>query len=146
MVLKKLLFVFQCRSDRFGLVDIPLTTIDNGHVTQSEGDDPSGQNVHYIGTLVHQVDLGQDTNSTCTLWVNFASHFQTVRVGQIGISSSDGENDSVGLGNEPHQHVPDLLFDISRLVTNGYFGQTGQVDQSEGEDIGGEYPQVDRVG
>lgn len=52
MVFEKLAFILQGGSDRLALVDIPLTSVDDGDVTQSEGDDPSSQDVYDIGSLV----------------------------------------------------------------------------------------------
>jgi hypothetical protein len=67
---------------------------------------------------VHEIDLGQDSNGPRSLRVDGSSELETVRVGQIGVGRSDGEDDGVWLGDELEKHVSNLLFDISRLVSD----------------------------
>jgi hypothetical protein len=52
VVLEEVSFVLESRSDTLGLVDISLTSIDNGNIAQSQGDNSSGQNVDNVGSLV----------------------------------------------------------------------------------------------
>jgi hypothetical protein len=145
VILEKLSLIVQRRRNRFIGIDIPLSTIDNGHITELEGDNPSSQDIHHVRALIHQIHFGQDTNRPCSLGVGLSGHLQPVGIGKIGVGRSDSEDDGVGFGNVSHQHVSNLLFDISRLISDGYFGQTGQIDQGEGEDVGGEDSQVDWV-
>ena len=55
---------------------------------------------------------------TTTFRINFPRHFQPIRICQISICSSDGEDHSVWFGNVLHEHVTDLFLDIPGLVTN----------------------------
>ena len=145
MGLKELLLVLQCSCDRLGLVDIPLSSVDDRDVTQPKGDDSTSENVDDIGSLVHEIHLGQDSNRSRSLWVHLPSHLQSVRVGQIGVGGGDSEDDGVWLGDESHEHVTDLLLDIARLVADWDLGETGKVDQGQGEDVRREDTEVDRV-
>lgn len=145
MVLKEPLLILERQRDTLGLVDIPLPSVDDRDVPQPQRDDTPSKNIHHVRPLIHQIHLGQDTDRPCSLWIHLARHFQTVRVGQVGVGAGDREDDGVGLGYEPHEHVTDLLFDIARLVSDGNFGETGEIDQGEGKDVGREYSEVDGV-
>jgi hypothetical protein len=52
MVLEKVPLILKGRPDRLALFDIPLTSVDDGNVTESQGDDPAGKNVYDVGSLV----------------------------------------------------------------------------------------------
>jgi hypothetical protein len=52
MVLEKVPLILQGRPDRLALFDIPLTSVDDGNVTESQGDDPAGEDIDDIGSLV----------------------------------------------------------------------------------------------
>jgi hypothetical protein len=52
VVLEKVPLILQGRPDRLALFDIPLTSVDDGDVTESQGDDPAGKNVYDVGSLV----------------------------------------------------------------------------------------------
>lgn len=69
--------------------------------------------------FLHKIDLGQDSDSSGTLGVDITGKTKTVRVGKIDIGGSDCQNDGVGLGDVFDNHVPDLFFNILRLVSNG---------------------------
>jgi len=72
----------------------------------------------------HEIDLGQHTNSPRSFWVDFSGHLEAVRVGQVGVGSSDSEDDTARFRNVLVEHVSNLLLDIAWLVTDGDFGQT----------------------
>lgn len=46
-----------------------------------------------VGTPVHDINLGDNTNSTDTLWVHLSRHLQTVRRRHIGIRWKHAEDD-----------------------------------------------------
>lgn len=66
----------------------------------------------------HQVDLGQDTDGSGSLRVDFSCKFETIRVGEICVGGSDSKNDCVWLGNIFDNHILDLLLNILGLVSN----------------------------
>ena len=94
---------------------------------------------------LHQVDLGQYTDRSSSIGVDISCQLQAIRVCQIGIGRSDGQDDGIGLGDILDQHILNLSFDVSRLVAYGHLGQPGKIDQRQGQDVGREDPQVDGV-
>ena len=78
VVLEKGSFVLQCSTDSLIRLDIPLTTVNNRDVSQSQRDDTTGENVHNIRSLVHQIHLRQNTDRSLTLWIHFSRHLQTI--------------------------------------------------------------------
>lgn len=52
MILEKPLLILQRRPDRLALFDVSLTTVDDGNVAESEGDDSSGEDIDDVGSLV----------------------------------------------------------------------------------------------
>lgn len=52
VVLEKVAFVLESRSNAFGLIDISLTSVDDRDVAQSQGNDATSQNIDNVGSLV----------------------------------------------------------------------------------------------
>jgi hypothetical protein len=143
VVLEELTFMVQSSTDRLLVLDIPLTTIDNRNVTKTKVNDAASENVYDVRARVHQVNLGEHTDRTLTLGVNLPRHLESIRVRKIGVSGSHGEDDTRRLGDEAQQHITDLLLDVAGLVSDGHLRETGQVNQSKGEDFGAEDAQID---
>lgn len=171
MVFEEILLVLQSCSDGSLLVDVALSSVDDRDITETEGDDATGEDVDDIRALipviqraseaqlarghadVHEIDLCQHTDSSCSLRVDFASHLETIRVGQISVGGGDGQDDRVGLHDELQEHLADLSLNIARLIADrnlcrgvrmGWrclgadetdLGQTGQINQSQGQDM-----------
>lgn len=72
-----------------------------------------------------------DVSSMFTLWVNLLGDLQSVRVGQVSVCRGDGQDEAALLGNELHQHVPDLMLNVVGLVSNGHFGHPRKIDQGQ---------------
>lgn len=53
-----------------------------------------------------------------TLGVNVLRQFQGVRVCQVSVGWSDSQDQAALSGDELHDHVPDLLLNVCRLVSN----------------------------
>lgn len=66
-----------------------------------------------------------------TLWINVLCQFESIRVGQISVGWSDGQDQAAFSADELHNHVPDLLLDVHRLVSNGHLSDPRQVDESQ---------------
>jgi hypothetical protein len=130
-------------SDRSFVVDITLTTVDDGYVSKSKRDDSSSENVDNVRSLIHEIYLGQDSDRSKTLGIDFTSEFQSIRVSQISVGGSNGEDDGVGLLNELQEHVADLNLNIARLISDSDLGETGKIDEGEGEDVRGEDTKTD---
>ena len=71
-------FVLQGLSDSDILVDLLLRATFYAIVPEVEGVNLSLERIQGIGTLVHQINLGNNTDSTLTVWVNFSSHLQGI--------------------------------------------------------------------
>lgn len=67
-------FVLQGLSDRDILVDLLLRATFDAIVPEVEWVNLSLEEVQGIGTLVHQINLGNHTDGTLTIWVDFPSH------------------------------------------------------------------------
>lgn len=82
-----------------------------------------------------------------------AGQLERFRINQIDVCGRDGEDDAVGLCDVLCDEVARLLFNVGRLVANGYLVegqpalarvergtthlcQTGQIDQSQTQDMG----------
>lgn len=119
VVLKELLLVLERRRDRTGVIDVALRSVDDGDVTETKRNDTTSENVDDVRSLVHEVDLGEDTDRSETFRVNLTSELETVGVSQISVGGGDSQNDRVGLLDELEKHVADLNLDVARLVSNG---------------------------
>lgn len=148
MVLEELAFGLEGDADLLVCFNVSLPSVHDRNVTQSQRNDPSGQNVDDVSasipiskcqpggqsrnggkSRVHKIDLGQDTDRPRPLRVDLPRQLQPIRVRQILVTRRDRQNDTTRLRNILQQHIPDLLLDILRLITDGHFGHTGQVDK-----------------
>ncbi len=132
---EELLFSPSCCKHRDVAVDVLLGTVDDTDETELERVDTTSENIESVSALVHQVELGQDTDGASTLRIHGASELETVRVGKIDIRRADSEDDAVGLGNVVCDEVADLTFNVGGLISDWDLGETGQVDEREVEDI-----------
>ena len=64
MVLEEFSLMRQGLLDCFARVDIALPAINDRNIAQTKGDDASSQDIDDIGSLVHKVDFGKDTDGT----------------------------------------------------------------------------------
>lgn len=71
--------------------------------------------------------------SFLTLRVHVLGQFESVRVGQVSVGGSDGQDQAALSGDELHDHVSDLLLDVCGLVPHRNLGDTRQVDESQVE-------------
>lgn len=73
----------------------------------------------------------QTPTPALTLRVHLLGYLEGVRVGQVSVGRSDGEDQTALLGDELQQHVSDLVLDVLRLVPHGHFGHPRQVDEGQ---------------
>lgn len=66
-----------------------------------------------------------------TLRVHLLGNLEGIGVGQVSVGRGDGQDQTALLGDELHQHFPDLVLDVMGLVSHGHFGHPGQVDQGQ---------------
>lgn len=103
-----------------GLVplDILLRAVDNANESQLQGIDAARENIESVGTMIHQVNFGQDADSTSAERINMTGKFEGLGVDQIHVGRGHGENDAVGLRDIFGYQITSLLLNIGRLVTN----------------------------
>lgn len=66
-----------------------------------------------------------------TLRVHLLGNLESVGVGQVSVGRGNSQDQTALLGDELHQHVPDLVLDVRRLVSHRHFGHPGQVNQGQ---------------
>lgn len=71
------------------------------------------------------------SSRSLTLRVDVFGQFERVRVGQVSVSGSDGQDQAALATDELHDHVSDLLLDVGRLVSHRYFSDARQVDEGQ---------------
>ena len=77
---EELRFVLQGLSDCDILINLLLRAAFHTIVTEIEWVDFPLEKVQGIGTLVHQINLGNNTDGTLPIWVDFPSHLQGIRI------------------------------------------------------------------
>ena len=78
-----------------------------------------------------------------TFRIYFTGQLESVRVCEISVCSGDGKDDGVWFCDVLENHVPDLFLDVLGLVPDRDFCKTREIDEGEGEDVGGEDSEVD---
>lgn len=111
--------------------DILLSSVLDTDETESELDFLVEDHALGVGTSVHDIDLGDDTNSSNTLGVELTSHLETIGGGHIGVGGHDAKNNGSGVRNVSVGHGLGDLLNVIRLVTQGDTGDTGQIDKSQ---------------
>lgn len=72
-----------------------------------------------------------DPAEPITLWVDLLGDLQSVRVGQVSVGGCDGQDEAALLVDELQQHLPDLVLDVRRLVSDGHFGHPRKIDEGQ---------------
>jgi len=85
---------------------------------------------HALGVCasVHDINLGDDTDSSNTLRINSTSHSKTFLGGHISVSSDYTENDSSAVTHISLSHASSDLLDVLRLTLNGHESDTWQIN------------------
>src|SRR5260370_627913 len=60
----------------------------------------------------HQVNLGQDTNRSCSFQVNFVGHLKTIGIGQVSVGRGDCEDYASRLGDIFEEHIMNLFLNV----------------------------------
>jgi hypothetical protein len=141
--MEEISFVSKGFLDCFASLDIPLSSVDDRDISETERDDSPCEDINNVGSLVHQVDFCEDTNGATPLWIDFPRQFQTIRVCEICVTGCDGENDGIWFGDVLENHISDLSLNILWLISNRDLCEPREIDEGECEDIWGEDSQVD---
>lgn len=70
-------------------VDILLTPVHDADETELERIDTAGKDIQGIGAGVHEIELGENTDSAVPLRVDRARKLERVRVGKVDIRRRD---------------------------------------------------------
>jgi len=127
-------FILNGLFNSFLLLKILLTSANNTNITKSKIVNFALKGFQVISSFVHKVKLSDNlfhnysifpheksfsyTNSTISFRINFSSKLQRIRVCEISISSSNSQNDCVGIFHICLNHCSDLLFNIRWLIPN----------------------------
>lgn len=128
VVLEEVVFGLQRLVHGLVALDVLLGTVDDTNEAQLQGVDSAREDIKGVGAVVHEIELGQDTNGAAAEGIDMAGKLERLRVDNVDIGGGDGENDTVGLGNVLGNQVSGLLLDIGRLVANWDLGQTGKIN------------------
>lgn len=134
-----------------------MRSVHDADETKFEWVDTSGKDIERVGSVIHEIDLGEDTDGAAAQGVDMAGEFEGLRVDNIDICRGNGENNTVRLCDILRNQVACLFLDICGLIADGYLatrddelawfksvtahvkvahlGQTWQIDESQVEDI-----------
>lgn len=120
VMLKEVPLGLQSVRKRSAALDVCLRTVDNTNETKLQRVHTSGQDVHGVCSVVHEIQLGENTNRPLAHRVDMAGQLQCFRVDKIDVRGGDSKDDTVRLGDIFGNEISGLLLDICRLVANGY--------------------------
>jgi len=129
--------------NRLVALDITLTAANYTDVAELERDGIASENIVGIGTTVHQIELGDNTDGALAAGIYVTSKLDGIACGKIDVTGSNGEDDSVGLSDVLEAHTTDLILDIRGLITDRHTSNTGKIDQSQVDDVLAEHLEVD---
>jgi len=109
-------FFLDCFLNRDLVNDIFLGSVFYTNEAKSQGDFLVHNHTLCVGSSVHNINFGNDTNSTDTLGIQLLSHLQTIRSGHISISRYDDKNDGTWVGHVPVTHGTSDLLNVLRLI------------------------------
>ena len=96
--------------------DVLLGSVFDCDEAQSQLDVFSFNHPFSVGTFVHDIDLGDDSDGSHSLWINLSCHLKTVRSGHISISWQHTENNCSRIAHISVAHSFSDLLDVFSLV------------------------------
>lgn len=69
-----------------------LTTVYDADKPKLERVDATSEDISGIGSCIHQIKFGKNTDGTFAVWIDRARQFEGVGVGEIDICGGYGEN------------------------------------------------------
>lgn len=96
--------------------DILLGSVLNTNETKSEGNIFSFNHSFGTGTLVHNINFGDDTDGSNTFWIDLSCHLKTIRCGHIDVSWEYAQNDSSWIIYISVSHRSSNLFNVIWLI------------------------------
>ena len=80
----------------------------------------SGQDIHGVGALVHQIQLCAHPDGAIPLGIHFLRNLERVRIGNVHVRGGHCQDDAVGVLDELHHKLSDLRLDVLGLAFNGH--------------------------
>jgi hypothetical protein len=117
--------------DRNLIYNIFLCTILDAHKTETKLDFLIHDHLLSVGTSVHNINLGDNTNGTDTLGVKLTRHLQTIRCCHICIGRHHTKDDCAGVRHISVGHSTSNFFNIVWLISDGNTSDTRQINKSQ---------------
>ena len=111
------------------LFDLELGSALAAEVAKLQGVDGSLQVFEGICAGIHQVNLGDDSDSPVASWVDLSRQLQSIRYSEVSISRRYRENQGVRWHDVLCDERPYLVFDIGDLSFHRHFGHAWKIDQ-----------------
>jgi hypothetical protein len=99
VMLEELGFSLESLSHGLVALNILLGAVHNTNEAKLEGVNAARENVECIGTMVHKINLGQNTNCASTEGIDMAGKFESFGVDEIDVGWGDSEDNTVRLGD-----------------------------------------------
>lgn len=117
--------------DRHLVDDISLRAILDTDIAETHGHFLTLEHVPSVGTIVHDIELGDDTDRSVALRVDLTRHLQTIRQRHIHIGGKYAKNNSSLVLNIVSAHVLRNTLNILSLAVDGNTRNTGKIDECQ---------------
>jgi len=119
--------------DRNTVLDIFLCAILHTDVAEAQWDFLVHNHAFGVGATIHDIDLGDYTDSADTFRINLQGHLEPIIHRHILVGRHHTEDDSPRIRHISEQHFADNLLDVLGLIRalQGNAGDSGQIDQGE---------------
>ena len=124
-------FLLHGSLDRDLSLDVFLGSVLDTDVTKTKGDLLVHDGSLGVSSLIHNIDLGDDTDGSNTLRVNSACHSQTFLSSHISVGGNDTKNNCSRVANISLGHTTSDLLDVLGLSCDRNESDTWQIDQGE---------------
>jgi hypothetical protein len=124
------LFLFDGFLDANLVDDIFLGSVLDTDVTHSECNLLVKDHTLGTGTSVHDINFGNDTDSSNTFRVDLYGHLKTIRDSHIGVGGDHTKNNSSWITHVAMTHVFGDFLDVLILSSDRNTGDTGEIDES----------------
>ena len=114
-------------ADGAALRDVLLASVDDADVAQSKRHNLAAKVRARVGTAVHDVELGDDSDGTLTVGVHHSAEGERVAVGEIAVGGRHREDEARIAFDVGEDHLANLLLDVGGLVTDGHAGDAGKI-------------------
>lgn len=125
------LFLLDSLLDRDTVHNVLLRPILDANESESQLHVLAFEHALGIGTLVHNVNLRDNTNRPNSLWIQLSGHLQTVGGRHIGIGWENAKNNSSWITAVPRRHSLRDFLDIRVLTVNWNSRDSRQVNHGE---------------